>query len=622
MPFSEYDASRRHVDYHIRPSHSNLFNNDANVAVRESDRGNLPGFTPVEHSCGHDAHQHLFTRAASVALPSTLFPRASGGCPQSLGSKMLYMTAVLDCTFVTARGGPTQARDATLQMWNQISTLYASTFNVYVGLVDIVILESPCPASSEIKFNRACSSSYTITQRLSDFSQWRGAQNTNVSQVSGLYHLLTTCASGSQVGVAWLNTLCQKTAFSQTDQSMGQVYVSGTGVSAAGGTGAWRVVAHEIGHNWGSVHDCTSGNTCPVNSNQCCACGTGSSCSCNAQFLMNPFDTGAATSFSGCSQNMICQKVASIGGCLQEPGKYNTATSFVCGNGVREGTEECDAGGKDDACCTKECKFAPGAKCSKSEGCCSDVCQPLANGTLCRQAKGECDNDEFCNGTSGTCPSDSFQENGKACNASDPQGRTVPAKCANGLCTSRSLQCIARDPVIVLNNSTQGGGVVVGECTQFGNGCSLYCQSRFGECLTFNDYYAPGTACGQNGVCVQDTDGTMVCSNMSPFDQFIYWASKNLIIVIPVAIAIVMILIALATACIRIRRKPQEVKAPASPVFASPNTYNPTNYNQGYVTEFPMQPMNAQQSAYNQRISRVQQYPTYQQSYAPPGSYL
>jgi LPS O-antigen subunit length determinant protein (WzzB/FepE family) len=109
---------------------------------------------------------------------------------------------------------------------------------------------------------------------------------------------------------------------------------------------------------------------------------------------------------------------------------------------------------------------------------------------------------------------------------------------------------------------------------------------------------------------------------MSPFDQFIYWASKNLIIVIPVAIAIVMILIALATACIRIRRKPQEVKAPASPVFASPNTYNPTNYNQGYVTEFPMQPMNAQQSAYNQRISRVQQYPTYQQSYAPPGSYL
>jgi hypothetical protein len=46
----------------------------------------------------------------------------------------------------------------------------------------------------------------------------------------------------TEVGVAWLGTLCQTTS----NQQSGSV-VSGTGVSTASRT-EWSLVAHEIGH--------------------------------------------------------------------------------------------------------------------------------------------------------------------------------------------------------------------------------------------------------------------------------------------------------------------------------------------------------------------------------------
>ena len=58
---------------------------------------------------------------------------------------------------------------------------------------------------------------------------------------------MSGCPTGSEVGIAWLATLCQETASGSSPS-----VVSGTAVSTAGRT-EWQVIAHEIGHNFGAI---------------------------------------------------------------------------------------------------------------------------------------------------------------------------------------------------------------------------------------------------------------------------------------------------------------------------------------------------------------------------------
>lgn len=47
-------------------------------------------------------------------------------------------------------------------------------------------------------------STVTLNDRLSLFSQWRGDKG---SDGVGLWHLMSGCPTGSEVGIAWLATL-------------------------------------------------------------------------------------------------------------------------------------------------------------------------------------------------------------------------------------------------------------------------------------------------------------------------------------------------------------------------------------------------------------------------------
>jgi len=122
------------------------------------------------------------------------------------------------------------------------------SFNVILGLWKIELLNS----TSNLPFNKACSGTtdpYTIHDRLSDFSKWRGDQTDNDS---GLFHLMSVCATSAgastTVGVAWTNRVCSRDAFPQNGQ-----YSSGTGITTrqVNIDEDWLVVAHEIGHNFG-----------------------------------------------------------------------------------------------------------------------------------------------------------------------------------------------------------------------------------------------------------------------------------------------------------------------------------------------------------------------------------
>ncbi len=103
-----------------------------------------------------------------------------------------------------------------------------------------------CPTTADptAPWNVACSDSVTLNDRLSIFSQWRGDKG---DDSAGLWHLMSGCPTGSEVGIAWLMTLCQQAASGSAPS-----VVSGTAVSTAGRT-EWQVVAHEIGHNFGAI---------------------------------------------------------------------------------------------------------------------------------------------------------------------------------------------------------------------------------------------------------------------------------------------------------------------------------------------------------------------------------
>ena len=128
-------------------------------------------------------------------------------------------------------------------------------------MVCLTNLTSSCPSTADpaTPWNIPCSSAELDT-RLSIFSQWRGNKG---NDSIGLWHLMSGCPTGSEVGIAWLATLyalkasislftypCYRCLQEATGSSPS--IVSGTAVSTAGRT-EWQVVAHEIGHNFGAI---------------------------------------------------------------------------------------------------------------------------------------------------------------------------------------------------------------------------------------------------------------------------------------------------------------------------------------------------------------------------------
>jgi hypothetical protein len=150
-----------------------------------------------------------FTSDSSLFGGRHLFSRAPAGCPTA--KKILIMAAAADCTYVSAKGGASQALNAILANWNAATKIYESTFNVALALVKVQI-EQTCTSDDATKtWNRECSSSYTISDRLSDFSRWRGT----VKDEAGLWHLMTRCGTQPSVGIAWLSMLCNQEAIQQ-----------------------------------------------------------------------------------------------------------------------------------------------------------------------------------------------------------------------------------------------------------------------------------------------------------------------------------------------------------------------------------------------------------------------
>ncbi|XP_065661580.1 zinc metalloproteinase-disintegrin-like atrolysin-A isoform X1 [Hydra vulgaris] len=186
-----------------------------------------------------------------------------------------------------------------------------------------------------------------------------------------------------------------------------------------------NVVAHELGHNLGMVHDEHTQCLCYDNEKSNC--------------IMGSYLDGDVKSFSECSVRYFNAFISSgKGACL-----YDYPVGWVkppiCGNGIIEKGEECDCGSRKNCaffgnCCHPvTCTLHKNATCA-SGGCCHK-CQFQPRGTTCRKKSKECDLPEYCNGESNTCPKDVYIQDSYSCGA----GKGF---CKKGVCLTHKRQCV------------------------------------------------------------------------------------------------------------------------------------------------------------------------------------
>jgi len=161
------------------------------------------------------------------------------GCPST--RKVALVGVATDCTYTQSFNSNTnQTRNNVITQMNSASELFESTFNISLGLANLVVTEPNCPTTVQqaTPWNQPCKDDLTIQDRLNLFSAWRGQQNDDFAH----WTLLSTCNTRSAVGLAWLGQACTK-------GSQGSSSSSGTNETVAGANVVirtlqeWQVIA-------------------------------------------------------------------------------------------------------------------------------------------------------------------------------------------------------------------------------------------------------------------------------------------------------------------------------------------------------------------------------------------
>lgn len=157
----------------------------------------------------------------------------TNGCPTE--ERVALLGIATDCTYTASFNGNEEAiRQNLISVVNSASATYERQFNIALGLRNVTISEATCPqsASTAAPWNLPCSQG-NIESRLESFSQWRGG----LGDDNAYWTMMSTCASGRSVGLAWLGQLCVSSLTGYGGQS-----VSGANVVVRT-PGEWQVFA-------------------------------------------------------------------------------------------------------------------------------------------------------------------------------------------------------------------------------------------------------------------------------------------------------------------------------------------------------------------------------------------
>ncbi|XP_069625213.1 disintegrin and metalloproteinase domain-containing protein 15 isoform X1 [Ranitomeya imitator] len=295
-------------------------------------------------------------------------------------------------------------------------------------------------------------------EMLNSFLSWREKDLISRVPHDNAQLLTGVTFKDSSVGMSIVNSICS------VDRSGGVTVDHSVSVLLVAST-----MAHELGHNLGLNHNVADGT-----------CGQPRT---GKQWIMTQ-STGfmPGLEFSNCSLESLLRSLRQGGGsCLYNvPSPGRMYGKPLCGNLLVEKGEECDCGLLQecvDPCCNaSSCQLMPGAECA-SDGLCCEQCMMKPPGTLCRQAWGECDLPEYCNGASPHCPANVYLQDGEPC-------ATRGAHCYLGECRSLHKQCQdlwgpgsspASASCFALVNVR---GDKYGNCGRTSNGSYLPCASR------------------------------------------------------------------------------------------------------------------------------------------------
>ncbi|KAM3672911.1 disintegrin and metalloproteinase domain-containing protein 33 [Ammospiza maritima maritima] len=356
----------------------------------------VPGGT-----CGHG--QHL---ASTVAGMARLFQPRHTRARRDAWRTMKYMELFIVADHTLYRNqnrnlGHTKQR--IVEIANYVDKFYR-LLNIKVALIGLEVWteRDQCAVSSD------------ANATLWAFLQWKKSLRARKRHDNA--QLLTgKTFGGTTIGMAPLEGMCS------ADNS-GGVSVD----HAEQPIGAAATMAHEIGHNFGLVHD----------SPGCCTEATPEQGGCvMAAATGHPFPRV----FSSCSRRQLESYFQKGGGmCLFNlPDTKDLVVARKCGNGFREEGEDCDCGEVEECtnpCCNAHnCTLKEGAQCAHGD--CCHSCKLKVAGTLCREAAGSCDLPEFCTGASPYCPPNVYLLDGSSC----AQGQ---AYCSNGMCMTHQQQCV------------------------------------------------------------------------------------------------------------------------------------------------------------------------------------
>ncbi|KAL4907008.1 Metallo-peptidase family M12-domain-containing protein [Aspergillus multicolor] len=472
----------------------------------------------------------------------------NSGCPSE--REIALVGIATDCTYTASFDSSEELISSLIDMVNTASQVFETSFNIALAFHNLSISESSCPSSASASepWNTPCGSG-DLNSRLNAFSSWR---STIGNDDNAYWTLMTGCPTGSEVGVSWVGELCGE---------------MGVNVVASAGN-QWQVFAHESGHTFGAYHDCES-TLCSLSgsSRQCCPLSS-STCSADAEYIMNPVSTSPQTEFSPCTIGNVCSAIGRgrvQARCLTTRTDIPTVSTGECGNGIVEVGEECDCGEDcdDNPCCDgSTCRFIGDAVCDSASGdgdgdgsCCRD-CQFLSRGTVCRAARSECDIEEACPGDSGDCPEDETEDNGSSCGSSDSD-----LFCASGQCTSRDIQCQAQ---------ISGDNATISSCSNSTESCMLSCSSPSSNSCSNSGTVLDGTPCS-DGLC---SSGVCRRSNRNNPRNGASWFDRNRALVIGLAaglgsLLVIVILACLVSRCYR-RRRPKSMRPIPVPRGAGP----------------------------------------------------
>ena len=126
------------------------------------------------------------------------------GCPTT--RKVALIGVVTDCTYTSTFNSSESARENVIDVVNSASDLFERSFNITLGLRNLIVSEPDCPANTpqETAWNMPCSDS-DVSKRLDLFSTWRTKRDDD----NAYWTLMSDCRSGPEVGLAYVGQLCK-----------------------------------------------------------------------------------------------------------------------------------------------------------------------------------------------------------------------------------------------------------------------------------------------------------------------------------------------------------------------------------------------------------------------------